>query len=113
MEETHADATALLKLGESLARSAEAADMPAFARAYAEMGLGVIETTAANEGHYEFTGTDLFEKTPGSRATTCYLALGYATGAVSRLHADAPTKGAEVSCESRGDARCRFVVHVK
>jgi len=113
MEETHADATSLLRLGESLARTADAQDMDAFARAYAEMGLGTIETVAAEGGQYEFVGVDLFEKSPGSRATTCYLALGYAAGAVSRLHHDAPTKGAEVTCESRGDARCRFVVHVK
>ncbi|MEA3201703.1 MAG: hypothetical protein QOE90_3131 [Thermoplasmata archaeon] len=113
MDETHADASALLRLGESLARTAEAQDLDAFSRAYAEMGLGRIETTSADAGRYEFTGSDLFEKSPGSRATTCYLALGYATGAASRLHGDAPARGAEVSCESRGDAKCRFVVHVK
>ena len=113
IEETHADSVVLLRLGESLARGAEATDLAAFSRAYAEMGLGLVETLSEDGAHYEFTGRDLFELTPGSRATTCYLALGYATGAVSRLHNGTQAKGAEVECQSRGDARCRFVVHLR
>jgi PAS domain S-box-containing protein len=113
MEETGADSMVLMRLGETLAREADAADMADFARAYAEMGFGRLVPLATDGKRSEFRGEALFEARTGARATTCYLALGYLCGAVGRQHEQGVARGAEVSCVSRGDAECRFVVHVR
>lgn len=110
MAETRADPVVLLRLGEQLAAGLSERDLAVATRAYAEMGLGRLEPTSEGAGRYEFRGTELLEHTERSRATTCYLALGFLRGAVSRANGDAPSKGAETSCASRGDRECRFVV---
>lgn len=113
MEETGANALVLMHLGQRLAEGIDARGIPDQLRAYAEMGLGALRATATEGARHEFAGDDLLERAPGSRATTCYLALGFLCGAVSRASGGADARGTEVSCVSRGDAACRFVVHAK
>lgn len=112
MEESHADYTVLSRLGNGLARDADASDLETLCRAYEEMGLGTLRVVSAN-GQYVFSGTDLFERHPGAHSTTCHIALGFLCGAVSRLHAGSTARGSEVACQSRGDASCRFVVQTR
>lgn len=112
-DETAAGSAVLQRMGRSLAREADAEGVEAACRAYDRMGLGRLRLARAEAGRYEFEGEELFEQTPGARATTCHLALGFLCGAVSRLHADAGTLGAETRCASRGDPACRFVVSVR
>lgn len=112
MDETKADRLTLLRLGESLAREVDARHLRAFLDAYAEMGLGDIAEDGATKERFSFVGRELFEHAPGASRTTCDLSLGFLVGSVSRL-AGSPARGAEVSCQSRGDARCRFVVQVR
>lgn len=113
MAETRADPPVLMRLGEQLAAGVESHDINAFTQAYAEMGLGRIEVTEHQLEKHEFVGSELLEQTQGSRTVTCYLALGFLRGAVSREHDGVPAAGAEVECRSRGDARCRFVVTLR
>lgn len=124
MEETKADSLVLLRLGETLAREADAKEMSGLLALYGEMGLGELTQGTSSSGRREFTGKQLFEARVGARATTCYLALGYLCGTVSsaeetrRESASAGTKakvarGTEVTCVSRGDDACRFVVNLR
>lgn len=112
VEETRADYHVLMRLGEGLAREADATDLDALCGAYAEMGLGSLRHEPARGGQHVFVGHDLFERAPRSSSTTCYIALGFLVGAVSRAHGS-PARGTEVACQSRGDAECRFVVQAR
>lgn len=109
LEETRADHTALLRTGRALAQGADAKDLAGLARAYAAMGLGTLAPAGRDGQRLVFEGTGLLEVTPGARATTCHLALGYLCGAVGRIEGGAAL-GTEVACQSRGDPACRFVV---
>lgn len=113
MVETRADSLILMRLGGELAAGIEAREPEGFTRAYGEMGLGALTLTSHEGDRHEFDGKDLLERTQNARSTTCYLALGFLCGAVSRLHEGKPARGAEVECCSRGDARCRFVVTLR
>lgn len=113
VDETRADYNLLMKVGQSLARDAGPGDLDGLCRAYEETGLGKLHLDEQKGAQYVFEGRDLFEKRQGATATTCYIALGFLTGVVSRTHDGAATRGTEVACESRGASSCRFVVQVK
>lgn len=113
MAETRADAIVLLRLGEQLGAGLPDADLATATKAYGEMGLGTLTPVSAAGGRYEFSGAELLELTERSRTTTCYLALGFLRGAVSRANGGADARGAETSCRSRGDPECRFAVHLR
>jgi predicted hydrocarbon binding protein len=104
---------ALHDVGLHLARGTDVADIERALDVFEEMGLGRLEMTPPRDGRFVFMGTDLIERREGARMTTCFLAAGYLAGAVSRLHADATVLGAEIECQSRGDAKCRFAVQVR
>jgi PAS domain S-box-containing protein len=112
-EMTGAQASVLLRLGQELAMEGEANDVDAFCRAYEEMGLGTLHLEEEQGRRYVFDGENLFERSPGARSTTCHLALGFLSGVVSRVNGGLPAPGAEVTCESRGDPSCRFMIQLK
>lgn len=118
VEEMRADASVLMRVGQGLARGADVGqvaddDVETLCHAYEGMGLGSLALDDQRGAQYTFTGHDLFERSPGAGSTTCYLALGFLTGVVSRAHPRAKARGTEVACESRGAPECRFVVQVK
>ncbi|MFA5860183.1 MAG: 4-vinyl reductase [Candidatus Thermoplasmatota archaeon] len=112
IDETRADRTVLVRLGRSVARDTDAPDIETLCAAYGEMGLGSLRLEDAQGDRFTFSGQDLFERQPGAHSTTCDLALGFLMGAVSQLHA-AEAKGTELQCQSRGDARCVFVLQTR
>ena len=77
--------------------------------AFEDLGLGRLRLSDRDGRTYTFEGDDLLEVRPGSTRPTCYLALSYLEGAV-RAAEGLATLGAEVKCQSRGDARCLFIV---
>ncbi|HEX2022092.1 MAG TPA: PAS domain-containing protein, partial [Candidatus Thermoplasmatota archaeon] len=115
LDETHADASVLQQLGERIAREADASELDALCRAYAQLGLGRLALVEHDGGRrYTFRGEHLFENVADARTTTCHVALGFLCGAVARAAPGRPaTRGTELTCRSRGDAECRFVVHAK
>lgn len=113
LEESRADSLVLLRLGGRLAREGEDIDLARLPDAYAYMGLGILRIASVVGRRYEFHGEDLFERAEGAHSTTCYLALGFLCGVVTRLHPGEEAVGTEVECQSRGAPRCRFVVQVR
>lgn len=113
LEESRTDSHVLMQLGQGLAREAKADDLSMLCAAYADMGLGSLSLQSSETGQYSFVGNDLFERQPNAHMTTCHIALGFLVGAVTRLNEGATARGAEVECQSRGDAACKFVVHAR
>lgn len=113
IEETRADRGVLTRLGRSLARDADAADVETLCAAYDEMGLGALRLATKKGAQYSFVGHDLFERHPGFHSTTCDMALGFLVGAVARERPACAPRGSELACQSRGDPECIFVVHAK
>lgn len=103
----------LTQVGRKLAAETPSATLDEHLMAYREMGLGKIEVDKREGGRYSFTGSDLLERRPESRVATCSFTLGYLSEAVSHVHRGEPTLGTEIECQSRGAAKCRFVVQVK
>ena len=103
----------LTQVGRNLAGETSSASMAEFVRSFGEMGLGSVQLERAEGARYSFLGSDLLEKRPGSRTTTCSFTLGYLSEAVSRIHNNEPTLGTEIECQSRGAVKCKFVVQVK
>lgn len=103
----------LTQVGRNLAGETSSRSMDEFVQAFAEMGLGKVQLERAEGQRYSFGGSDLLEKRPGSRTTTCSFTLGYLSEAVSRIHSNEPTLGTEIECQSRGAKECKFVVQVK
>lgn len=104
---------ALSKVGEKLA-AGTGDGLEDGLEAYRRMGFGrlrLVEKDAS--GRYVFSGQDLVERTARGRACTCHLALGFARGLVARERKAPSAPGAEVACQSRGDAECRFVVQAR
>lgn len=112
VDRTGADRSTLHAVGESLAREAQAESLADFIRAFDEMGLGHLAQAGVGGGRHRFVAHDLLERREGARLTTCFLTVGYLTGAVSRT-LKMPALGTEVACQSRGDAQCEFVVQPK
>lgn len=103
----------LTQVGRNLAAGTASRTMDEFVGHFAEMGLGKVGVDRAEGQRYSFSGSDLLEKRPGSRVATCSFTLGYLAEAVSRIHANEPTLGTEIECQSRGAKECKFVVQVK
>lgn len=103
----------LQQVGRRLATETRATTLTEYAQHFAEMGLGNLAIDKDEGVRTSFTGTDLLEKRPGSRVSTCAFTLGYLSEAVSRTHGGESTLGAEIECQSRGAPQCRFIVHVK
>lgn len=105
----------LTQVGRKLAAETPAGDLDGHLAAYRAMGLGQIEVEKreTNGGRYAFHGVDLLERRPESRVATCSFTLGYLSEAVAHLHKGEPTLGTEIECQSRGAAKCRFIVQVK
>lgn len=113
LNQTGADRRVLQRLGESLAREADAADLAGILAAYESMGLGRLKLVENAGQRYVFEGDDLFERSTGQRTTTCDLALGFLCGALQRVGAGEAALGTEVACVSRGEEKCRFAVHAR
>lgn len=103
----------LTQVGRKLAAETPARTLDDHLAAYRDMGLGKVEAEKGEGGRYSFHGVDLLERRPESRVATCSFTLGYLSEAVSHVHRGEPTLGTEIECQSRGAARCRFVVQVK
>ena len=103
----------LTQVGRNLAGETDSKTLDDYVRSFAEMGLGSIRLDKAEGQRYSFAGSDLLEKRPGSRTTTCSFTLGFLSEVVSRIHHHEPTLGTEIECQSRGAHECRFVVQVK
>lgn len=112
VDRTGADRSTLHAVGESLAREAEAVTLADFIRAFDEMGLGHLSQAGVDGGRHRFVARDLLERREGARLTTCFLTVGYLSGAVSRT-LGTPALGTEVACQSRGDPQCEFVVQAR
>lgn len=102
----------LRSFGEELSASVQASDLNAFVEAFEAMGLGTLEVEGSHGPTMSFRASDLIERRDGTRMTTCFLTTGFLVGAVSRV-LDAPAVAGEVTCQSRGDAACRFVARAK
>lgn len=113
VDKTQADRGTLQSVGEGLAREAEAATLPEFVRAFSEMGFGQLEYVGEEAGRYRFAARDLIERRDGARLTTCFLTVGFLSGAVARAAGSFAVLGTEVACQSRGDPACLFVVQSK
>lgn len=103
----------LTQVGRNLAGESASKTMDDFVVSFAGMGLGQVRVERVEGQRYAFAGSDLLEKRPGSRVTTCSFTLGYLSEAVSRIHNHEPTLGTEIECQSRGAKECKFVVQVK
>lgn len=97
------------RLGRDLAEEAGAATIGEFLDAFSAMGLGEMKIESQSDARLTFRATGLLEVTPGLGATTCHLALGFLEGAVGGL-LGVDALGAELACESKGEAECTFVV---
>lgn len=103
----------LTQVGRKIAGETDAKRLEDHLRAYREMGLGKLDVEKGDSGRYSFSGTDLLERRGESRVATCSFTLGYLSEAVAHVHGGEPTLGTEIECQSRGAAKCRFVVQVK
>lgn len=112
VDRTRADRATLQGVGEGLAREVDAATIPEFIRAFTDMGIGHLDYAGTENGRHRFIARDLIERRDGARLTTCFLTVGYLGGAVGRA-TKATAVGTEVSCQSRGDPHCEFVVQTR
>ncbi|HEX2021963.1 MAG TPA: PAS domain-containing protein [Candidatus Thermoplasmatota archaeon] len=103
----------LTQVGRNLATTQPSGSLEDAVHSFSEMGLGTLRMEKAEGQRYSFSGNDLLERRPGSRVATCSFTLGYLAEAVSRVHANEPTLGTEIECQSRGAKECKFVVQVK
>ena len=113
VDRTRADRATLQAVGEGLAREADASTLEEFVGAFSEMGFGQLDYAGEEGGRYRFTARDLIERREGARLTTCFLTVGFLSGAVARAVPSSTVLGTEVACQSRGDPECQFVVQAK
>jgi len=102
------------ELGRALALETQPARLDEALATYASMGLGTLAARACDEdaGRFEIEGDNLLERTPGSGAPTCHIALGFLEAALGAI-AQQPALGAEIACQSQGASACRFVVRAR
>lgn len=100
IEQAGVERAGLSRTGRSLSGSIEGTTIANHLEAFAQMGLGALRSTLAGDERYEFEGEDLIERREGARLTTCYLALGFLTGAVERA-TGREALGTETHCQSR------------
>lgn len=109
----HLDEAVLMNIGKNLADESPETGLRELLASYRAVGLGTIEEESHDASRHLFVGRQLFERREGAPRTTCYLALGYLNGVVAKANPGKIAVGTEVECESRGDARCAFVVRIK
>lgn len=104
----------LREVGRFVVGQVDAPYLEMFLRAFTSMGLGgSLRCDLAQGGRYVFTAADLLERRKASSVTTCDLTLGFLCGAVARVEHGRETLGSELTCQSRGDAYCTFVVQAR
>lgn len=99
----------LRDIGREMGAGLQARDMADAAAAYAAMGFGELRQVAVDGRRRVFHGHDLLERDLRSLQPTCHFALGFLEGAMGTA-TKRGTLGAELRCESQGNAHCEFVV---
>lgn len=104
----------LRALGREVASGVQGVLVEDYVRLYSALGLGELALDGTREGRrFSFRGHSLLEAFSDSREPRCFLTLGYLEQAVSAANDGCAALGAEVACEARGDAECRFVVALR
>jgi PAS domain-containing protein len=105
---------AMFRAGQELAARVAAESLPEFLEAFADMGLGTLNSLKADEERrrWTFTGDGLVEIRTGSSQPSCNYARGFLCSAVAHALGGVRVAGVEMACQSMGDELCRFVVQV-
>lgn len=99
----------LRDIGREMGAGLQARDVADAAKAYAAMGFGHLQLVSEAGHRRVFHGHDLLERDLRSAQPTCHFALGFLEGALGSA-TQRGTLGAELRCQSQGNAHCEFVV---
>lgn len=102
--------TDLLAVGQRLAGHLEAIGLQAKLGAAVRAGLAESLTCEVGADRYTLRARGTLDARPGSASPTCFLTLGFLSGAVADVTGAARAVGTETSCTSRGDPYCTFVI---
>ncbi len=105
---------AMFRAGQELAARVEAKTLPQLLEAFVDMGLGTLKLFEIDEERqrWTFSGDELVGGKAGSIQPTCNYSRGFLCSAVAQTLDGVRVAGAEMECQSMGDALCKFVVQV-
>lgn len=103
----------LLAVGQRLAARVEASGLQAKLGAAVRAGIAESLTCEVGADRYTLRARGTLDARPGSAVPTCFLTLGFLSGAVADVTGAPRAVGTETTCTGRGDAYCTFVIQPK